>query len=135
MIAGEAAYIKEILKVKSQMDSGIFRPLQLAAVEALKADESWFSTLNAEYYRRAEVAGRIMDAIGAEYNPHSAGLFVWGRVDGSPIEMSDRRLHEAGVCITPGFIFGNNGAQYLRISLCAPVPVMEKALKRILAVL
>lgn len=135
MIAGEAEYIKEILKVKSQMDSGIFRPLQLAAVEALKADESWFSTLNAEYYRRAAVAGRIMDAIGAKYNPDSAGLFVWGKVDGSPIEISDGLLHEAGVFITPGFIFGKNGEQYLRISLCAPVPVMEKALQRILAVL
>ena len=135
MIAGEADYIKEILKVKSQMDSGIFRPLQLAAVEALKADESWFSTLNAEYYRRAAVAGRIMDAIGAKYNPDSAGLFVWGKVSVPPVELSDRLLHEAGVFITPGFIFGKNGEQYMRISLCAPVPVMEKALERILAVL
>ena len=135
MIAGESAYIKEILKVKSQMDSGIFRPLQLAAVEALKADESWFSSLNAEYYRRAAVACRIMDALGAEYNPDSAGLFIWGRVSVPAVELSDRLLHEAGVFITPGFIFGRNGEQYIRISLCAPVPALEKALDRILKVL
>lgn len=135
MIAGEAEYIREILKVKSQMDSGIFRPLQLAAVEALKADESWFASLNAEYYRRAAVAGRIMEALGAEYNPDSAGLFVWGKVSVPPVELSDRLLHQAGVFITPGYIFGHNGEQYIRISLCAPVPALEKALERILAVL
>ena len=135
MFAGDAPYIKEILKVKSQMDSGIFRPLQLAAVEALKADEEWFRELNAEYYRRAAVAYRIMDTLGATYNPDGAGLFVWGRIAGSPIELSDKLLHQAGVFITPGFIFGHNGEQYIRISLCSPVSKLEEALERILAVL
>ena len=135
IIAGESPYIKEILKVKSQMDSGIFRPLQLAAAEALGAGPEWFSQLNEEYYRRAKVACRIMDALGAVYNPDGAGLFVWGRVKCSPVELSDRLLHEAGVFITPGFIFGHNGEQYIRISLCAPVPALEKALERIQSVL
>ena len=135
MIAGEAEYIKEILKVKSQMDSGIFRPLQLAAVEALNAGEEWFRELNAEYYRRAAVAYKIMDTLGAKYNPDGAGLFVWGRISGSPIELSDKLLHQAGVFITPGFIFGKNGEQYIRISLCSPIPKLEEALERILAVL
>ena len=135
MIAGEAEYIKEILKVKSQMDSGIFRPLQLAAVEALNAGEEWFRELNAEYYRRAAVAYKIMDTLGAKYNPDGAGLFVWGRISGSPIELSDKLLHQAGVFITPGFIFGRNGEQYIRISLCSPIPKLEEALERILAVL
>ncbi|MBR1706799.1 MAG: aminotransferase class I/II-fold pyridoxal phosphate-dependent enzyme [Bacteroidales bacterium] len=142
MVAGEADYIREILKVKSQMDSGIFRPLQLAAVEALRQGPEWFEALNAEYRRRAEVAYRIMDALGAAYDPGSAGLFVWGRLPSAlPSEsaegktagerMSDRILYEAGVFITPGFIFGRNGEDYVRISLCAPVPVLEKALAKI----
>ena len=131
MIAGEAACIKEILKVKSQMDSGIFRPLQLAAVEALKAGPDWFEKLNAEYYRRAAVAGRIMDLLGARYNPDSAGLFVFGRIEGDAVALSDKLLHEAGVFITPGFIFGRNGEHYIRISLCAPVEKLEDALHKI----
>ena len=130
MVAGEADYIREILKVKSQMDSGIFRPLQLAAVEALKADETWFSDLNAEYYKRASVAYRIMDAIGATYDKNAAGLFVWGHLPAGQkgVDVSDRMLYNAGVFITPGFIFGKNGENYIRISLCAPVEKLNKAL-------
>ena len=139
MIAGDHAYIQEILKVKSQMDSGIFRPLQLAAAKALQAGPEWFEALNAEYYRRAAVAYRIMDALGASYNPDAAGLFVFGRLPEMPADaaktpgemVSDRLLYEAGVFITPGFIFGKNGNNYIRISLCAPVPVLEKALDKI----
>ena len=130
MVAGEADYIKEILKVKSQMDSGIFRALQLAAVEALKAGDEWFAQLNAEYYKRANVAFRIMDAIGATYDKNAAGLFVWGRLpEGQKgVDVSDRMLYNAGVFITPGFIFGKNGENYIRISLCAPVEKLNKAL-------
>lgn len=144
MVAGEAAYIKEILKVKSQMDSGIFRPLQLAAAEALAAGPEWFTELNAEYHRREQVAWRIMDALGATYSCSAAGLFVWGRLpegisaqDGrTPGEVvSDRILYQAGVFITPGFIFGKNGENYIRISLCAPVPVLQKAYDKICAAL
>jgi hypothetical protein len=138
MIAGEADYIKEILKVKSQMDSGIFRPLQLAAVEALQADEDWFRKLNAEYHRREKVAWQIMDALGATYSTDAAGLFVFGRLPQMPaVEgktpgevVSDKLLYEAGVFITPGFIFGHNGENYVRISLCASVSTLECALKR-----
>ena len=150
LIAGEAAAVREVLKVKSQMDSGIFRPLQLAAVEALKAGPEWFDALNAEYRRRATVAGEILDTLGAVYDPDSAGLFLFGRVpaalsalpvpSGTPAEqmeekslgeqVSDRLLYGAGVFLTPGFIFGRNGENYIRISLCAPVPVLEEALER-----
>ncbi|MBQ9193838.1 MAG: aminotransferase class I/II-fold pyridoxal phosphate-dependent enzyme [Bacteroidales bacterium] len=144
MVAGEADYIKEILKVKSQMDSGMFKPLQYAAVEALNQGPEWFDTLNAEYRRRAVIAGKIMDVLGAEYNPDSAGLFVFGKLPASvegqdgktPGEViSDRILYGAGVFITPGFIFGHNGDRYIRISLCAPVPVLEKALEKVKAFL
>ena len=142
MIAGDAACIKEILKVKSQMDSGIFRPLQLAAVEALNAGEDWFTELNAEYHRREKVAWRIMDVLGATYSTDAAGLFVFGRLPGTipavegktPGEVvSDKLLYEAGVFITPGFIFGHNGENYIRISLCANVPTLEKALAKVKA--
>ena len=141
MVAGEPEYIKEILKVKSQMDSGIFRPLQLAAAKALEAGEDWFQELNAEYHRREQVAWRIMDLLGATYSTDAAGLFVWGRLPSFDVPagktpgevVSDRLLYEAGVFITPGFIFGHNGENYIRISLCAPVPTLERALAKIKA--
>lgn len=140
MVAGEADYIKEILKVKSQMDSGMFKPLQYAAVEALKQGPEWFAALNGEYRRRAVVAGKIMDTLGASYDPDSAGLFIFGRIPGETVDgktpgerLSEALLYEAGVFITPGFIFGRNGNNYIRISLCAPVPVLEKALEKIVA--
>ena len=137
MVASSADVIYEILKVKSQLDSGIFRPLQLAAVEALSQGPEWFSELNAEYALRRQAAGRIFDALGVRYNPDSQGLFLWGRVsDGvDPVALSDKLLHEAGVFITPGFIFGRNGEKYLRVSLCATVEKLGRALEKIKSVL
>ena len=131
MIAGAEDVVKEFLKVKSQMDSGMYRPLQVAAVEALRQGPEWFEALNAEYRRRKVVAARIFDTIGAKYNPDSQGLFLWGKVGPDAEKISDRLLYEAGVFITPGFIFGHNGEQYLRISLCAPVETLERALAAI----
>lgn len=135
MVASSADVIREILKVKSQLDSGIFRPLQLAAVRALEQGPGWFSSLNAEYRRRREAAGRIFDALGISYNRDSQGLFLWGKVPEGvePVELSDRLLHEAGVFITPGFVFGNNGRNYMRISLCATVETFTRALEKIKA--
>ena len=139
MVAGEADYIREILKVKSQMDSGMFKPLQFAAVEALKQGPEWFEALNDEYRRRAVVAQEIMDVLGAEYDPDSAGLFIFGKLPDPVLvregktpgeELSDALLYEAGIFITPGFIFGHNGNNYIRISLCAPVSELEKALEK-----
>ena len=137
MVAAAADVIAEILKVKSQLDSGMFRPLQIAAVEALGQGPEWFEALNEEYTRRRVAAGRIFDALGVSYNPDSQGLFLWGRVPSgvSAVELSDKLLHEAGVFITPGFIFGKNGENYLRISLCATVEVFGRALEKIKAVI
>ncbi|MBR0174002.1 MAG: aminotransferase class I/II-fold pyridoxal phosphate-dependent enzyme [Bacteroidales bacterium] len=137
MVAAAADVIAEILKVKSQLDSGMFRPLQIAAVEALEQGPEWFEALNEEYTRRRVAAGRIFDALGVSYNPDSQGLFLWGRVPSgvSAVELSDKLLHEAGVFITPGFIFGKNGENYLRISLCATVEVFGRALEKIKAVI
>ena len=139
MVATDAQVISEILKVKSQMDSGMFKPLQLAAVQALAQGPEWFTELNDEYRRRRVLAGRIFDLLGAEYDRESTGMFLWGRVGWRPDGVgksageliSDRILHEAGVFITPGFIFGKNGEDYIRISLCADQEVLEEAAAKI----
>ena len=148
MIVGQADVIKELLKVKTQMDSGMFRGIQEAAVKALQAGPEWYDALNAEYRRRQEVARRIMDTLGCTYDPAAGGLYVWGRIPEmpgllgqagtpgpdqlSPAQvLSDRILYEAGVFLTPGFIFGKNGSNYLRISLCANVPTLERALEKV----
>ena len=139
MVAGAPEMISEILKVKSQMDSGMFKPLQLAAVEALNQSPEWFAKLNSEYVRRRVAAGRIFDTLGAVYDHDTAGLFLWGRVpsgyakDGMSAGevISERVLYQAGVFITPGFIFGKNGENYIRVSLCATTEVLEAAERRI----
>ena len=139
MVAGAPEMISEILKVKSQMDSGMFKPLQLAAGEALNQSPEWFAKLNSEYVRRRVAAGRIFDTLGAVYDHDTAGLFLWGRVpsgyakDGMSAGevISERVLHQAGVFITPGFIFGKNGENYIRVSLCATTEVLEAAERRI----
>ena len=132
MMLGDADTIKELLKVKTQMDSGMFRGIQEAAIAALYADESWYNELNVEYKKRQAVARRIMDTLGCKYDTEAGGLYVWARVpEGEAKDWSDRILYNAGVFLTPGFIFGSNGAHHLRISLCANVPTLEKALQRI----
>lgn len=131
-----AEVISTILRVKSNMDSGVFKPMQLAAVEALKLGQEWFDEVNAEYRRRQVVAFEIMDALGCKYNKKQGGLFVWARIPDewdSAEALSDKVLNETGVFITPGFIFGSQGERFLRISLCAKVEIFEKALAKIKA--
>ena len=140
MVAADEQVISQILKVKSQMDSGMFKPLQLAAVKALEQGSEWFSELNDEYRRRRVLAGEIFDMLGVEYDHESAGMFLWGKVpqniiagDGVSVGqvLSDKILYEAGVFITPGFIFGKNGENYIRISLCARQEILREAADRI----
>lgn len=145
MVAADAEVIAQILKVKSQMDSGMFKPLQLAAVEALGQDRDWFVSLNEEYARRRSLAGDIFDLIGVEYEKDSSGMFLWGKVSSSLCsagsekspgeQLSDRILYEAGVFITPGFIFGKNGEGYVRISLCAKPEILKMAYDKIKEIL
>ena len=144
MVAADAEVISQILKVKSQMDSGMFRPLQLAAVKALEQGSDWFAELNDEYRRRRVLAGEIFDMLGVTYDHSSAGMFLWGRVpqnvqDDNGISagqvLSDRILYEAGVFITPGFIFGKRGENYIRISLCAKPDTLREAAERIRRIL
>ena len=141
MVAGQRDLVAQVLKVKSQMDSGMFKPLQLAAVEALSQGPDWFRDLNAEYARRRRLAGEIFDAIGARYDTASTGLFLWGRIEADNLfaaltpgtgaslgeRVSDTILYRSGVFITPGFIFGENGKDYVRISLCAKPEVLVHA--------
>ena len=134
MVAADSEVIAQILKVKSQMDSGMFKPLQEAAVQALAKGPEWFRELNDEYRRRKVIAGEIFDMLGVEYDHNSSGMFLWGKVGTDRLSgqmLSDRLLYEAGVFITPGFIFGKNGEDYIRISLCAKPEVLEKAAERI----
>ena len=139
MVGGDPEMITEILKVKSQMDSGMFKPLQLAGIAALNQSPEWFEELNSEYVRRRVAAGRIFDTLGATYDHDTAGLFLWGRVPSKYAEnemtagevISERVLHQAGVFITPGFIFGKNGEDYIRVSLCARPEVLDRANKKI----
>lgn len=145
MVAADAEVIAQILKVKSQMDSGMFKPLQLAAVEALGQDKDWFVSLNEEYARRRSLAGDIFDLIGVEYEKDSSGMFLWGKVSSSLCsagsekspgeQLSDRILYEAGVFMTPGFIFGKNGEGYVRISLCAKPEILKMAYDKIKEIL
>ncbi len=134
MIAGEAEVIANVLKVKSNMDSGMFKPLQLAAAKALEHEEEWFTQLNEEYKKRQVLAGEIFDLMHVKYDKHSGGMFLWGKVDSSwenGEKLADYILQQARVFITPGFIFGSNGEQYVRISLCATQEVLEEAKERI----
>ena len=134
MIASNPTFIQWILKVKSNIDSGQFRPMMKAAVEALKQGKEWYADVNKEYAKRRLVAEEIMHTLGCHFDPSQSGLFLWGRIpdtaEGSEA-LADKILYEAGVFITPGFIFGSNGERYIRISLCAKEDKMRQALERI----
>jgi aspartate/methionine/tyrosine aminotransferase len=135
MIAANATFISWILKVKSNIDSGMYRAMQLAAVKALDAEAHWYEGNNANYASRRKTAGEIMDALGCTYDKNQVGMFLWGRIPdhyADVEELTERVLHEARVFIVPGFIFGSNGSRYIRISLCAKNEQLAEALKRIL---
>ena len=134
MLASNPTMIEWILKVKSNIDSGQFRPMMLAAVKGLEADKSWYDTLNATYARRRAVAEEVMTALGCTFDPTQRGLFLWGRLaarERGSEAVADRALYESRVFVTPGFIFGSNGDRYIRISLCATEEKLREALARI----
>lgn len=136
MLASNPQFVEWILKVKSNVDSGQFRPMMLAAVKGLQADKSWYEDLNANYSRRRKIAEQVMDALGCRFDPSQTGMFLWGRIPDSATsseEFADRVLRDARVFITPGFIFGSNGERYVRISLCATEARLTEALQRIKA--
>ena len=139
LCATNATFISWILKIKSNIDSGTFRGLQLAAAQAYHNSDEWHHTANFQTYkRRRDIAEEIMKTMGCTFDTSQVGMFLWGRIPDSYKdceELTERILHEARVFITPGFIFGSNGNRYVRISLCAKDEKMREALGRIRAAL
>ena len=139
MLATNATFVQWILKIKSNIDSGTFRPLQLAAAQAYHNSTEWHEEANIQTYaRRRKLAEEIMHTLGCTFDPEQVGMFLWGRIPdhyADVEELTEKVLHEARVFITPGFIFGSNGKRYIRISLCAKEPQLEEALKRIQAIM
>lgn len=135
ILASNRQFIQWILKVKSNIDSGTFRPMQLAAARAFDNSCDWHLQANVELYaRRRTIAEAIMRTMGCTFDPTQQGMFLWGRIPDSYAdaeELTEKVLHEARVFLTPGFIFGSNGRRYVRISLCANEEKMKEALSRI----
>ena len=134
MLASNHQFVQWILKVKSNIDSGQFRPMQRAAAEALKAPESWYATMNEVYRSRRAIAGEIMHTLGCSFDEKQVGMFLWGRIpdnERGSEDLANKVLYNAHVFITPGFIFGSNGERYIRISLCCKNDILAEALNRI----
>lgn len=135
MLASNAQFVQWVLKIKSNIDSGTFRALQLAAAEAYYNSAEWHHEANFTTYReRRDLAEEIMRTLGCTFDPNQVGMFLWGKIPNcySDVEqLTEKVLHEARVFITPGFIFGSNGARYIRISLCAKKEKLAEALERI----
>ena len=135
LCATNAEFITWILKVQSNIESGTFRGIQLAAAEAYNNSDEWHRMANIETYaRRRQYAEQIMDVLGCKYDKNQVGMFLWGRIPdayNNVEDLTERVLHEARVFITPGFIFGSNGERYIRISLCAKEEKIKQALGRI----
>lgn len=135
MAVSNPQFINWILKVKSNVDSGQFKPVMLAAARALGAGPEWYAALNAEYAVRRAAAERVMAAMGCRFDPAQRGLFLWGRLpeglDMTSEQFCDMLLDRARVFVTPGSIFGSAGDNYIRISLCATAERLMEAARRI----
>ncbi|WP_185855751.1 pyridoxal phosphate-dependent aminotransferase [Blattabacterium cuenoti] len=134
MVIGKKEFINNILKVKSQMDSGMYYPIQIGAVEAMKHGEDWFNKINKEYLKRRKIIWDICDYMNLEYSKKCSGIFVWAKLKGSnPNDYiwTEKFLNKYHIFITPGRIFGNNGKGYVRFSICCPIELLCKAKNRI----
>ncbi len=134
MVTSNALFISWIVKVKSNVDSGQFKPAMLAAARALDLDKDWYDSINALYARRRVIVEEIMTELGCSFDPAQRGLFLWGRIPDSEASgeaLAERVLNEARVFIAPGFIFGSNGDRYIRLSVCATEENLHRALERI----
>ena len=137
MLASNEEFVQWILKVKSNVDSGMYRPMMVAAAAALQNSEEWHAEMNKVYSARRVIACQIMDALNCKYDEKQVGMFVWAKIPDSYADsgvLADEILYGKNVFITPGLIFGDKGNQYIRISLCCPEPTLLEALQRILAV-
>ena len=136
MLCGAKERIEEVLRFKSNMDSGMFLPIQLAAAKALTLGKDWHDEVNRVYNERREKVFELLDLLGTKYSKRQAGLFVWAKIPSkykTGFELSDDVLYNSNVFITPGGIFGDSGDKYVRVSLCAPVEKFEESIARIRA--
>ncbi|MPQ48244.1 aminotransferase class I/II-fold pyridoxal phosphate-dependent enzyme [Marinifilum sp. N1E240] len=134
MICGSAEMLEPVLKVKTNMDSGMFYPVQQAAIKALNQDKSWYESINKVYKSRRELVFKLMDLIDCKPSEDQSGMFVWAAIPEKYkdcYELSDDILNKAKVFITPGGIFGEQGLKYIRVSLCSSEAVLEEAIERI----
>lgn len=134
MLASNSLFIQWILKVKSNIDSGQFKPMMLAAVQSLQSPKEWYSSINKVYQKRWKIAKEIMTTLGCAFNSQQSGMFLWSKIPDkykNSGELSNKILYQASVFITPGFIFGSNGNRYVRTSLCCEENRLKEALKRI----
>jgi len=134
MMLATSGHIENVLRFKSNMDSGMFLPLQLAAAKALSLPASWYEEVNDIYRRRKRVVEEMLEGMGCEFSKNQAGLFVWAKVPADITDgyaLSDLLLYNANVFVTPGGIFGNAGKNYIRVSLCAPEDKILESLDRI----
>lgn len=135
MVGGRKEWIDQIMRFKSNMDSGQFLPMQEAAATALALGDEWYAELNEEYYAREEYGYQLLDALGCSYRKGQAGLFIWAELpaefEGDCYAFSDRVLERCGVFVTPGGIFGSEGDRYIRISLCAKREQLAEAIEAI----
>jgi len=137
VVVGKKEWIDSILTFKSNMDSGMFYPIQAAADTALALGEEWFKELNDIYYGREKQAYELLDALGCRYRKGQAGLFVWAELpegyEGDSFAFSDEVMEKTDVFLTPGGIFGSEGNGYIRITLCCPEALLKKATEKIKA--
>jgi aspartate/methionine/tyrosine aminotransferase len=133
MVLGNASLISAILKVKSNMDSGMFYPVQKGAIAAMQVNKNWYEEQNEIYKTRRDLIFKIADKLNCLYDKGTAGLFVWAKIpnDKTPEEIVDYLLYEKNIFITPGSIFGTNGKNYIRFSLCVTKEVIQEALERV----
>lgn len=135
MLASNAEFVQWILKVKSNVDSGMYRPMMVAAAKALQNTKEWHDEMNVVYAKRRVLALKIMDTLDCKYDLKQVGMFIWAKIPDSykdSGELADKILYEKNVFITPGFIFGDKGKRYVRISLCCPEDMLGEALSRIM---
>ncbi len=134
MLCGAKERIEEVLRFKSNMDSGMFLPVQLAAAKALNLGKEWYDEVNAVYRKRRNKVFELLELLNCEFAKNQAGMFVWAKIPGkykTGYELSDEVLYNSNVFVTPGGIFGSAGEKYVRVSLCSTEEKIEEAIKRI----
>ena len=134
MLIGDKSYINSVIKVKSNMDSGMFYGIQKGAIEALNSPKNWFSDLNFIYSERRKLIWELATALNCNFEINTSGMFVWAKLpDGiSSVSFIDKMLKDYNLFIAPGNIFGSNGEGYIRFSLCAPEEIIKEAIKRVI---